>query len=676
MFKKTPHPDILPLTSREVFRASSLPSPHDSSPLPSEDTASASDSSDDPKTDSPDAKPKPPADNVVVLQVPTKAEFRQEKASFKGNKDSLWGKISRFVTLLNVGKLQFEWEGDPEMVKLAQEVQATVCDKRFAALKDTLLDFYGMLFASPVNTDSILKIMIPGKGLALARYIVEKGAISLNSIYSFMGWKQKVPEPHYYTRKPEPNLFETSSETEFLASVCRKTVATAEPEFGKKWYDKDYFYLPEPSLIKFILRNNSVKIPPVDDIPENFTIFSGKDFPPSSPIIENLILSKTVEPSKTKVGLNAIKKMKSLVPLAEFPPLFVEVPSRSAFMTNLSMFALGAFSLKSDAKTVEIEDFMRAAFKVLDMNYITYDQFVFGTIMTGLTKDFFLYCGVELKRVVSHVFLSLQEIADGKWWTFGGFNDLVNMSLADKGYSYFIQDSYSGAGEGLAVDGKSLPLSLMKKYLHDYTILSTILGAASIGAVDFAVNSQGDLSFIRLTEMGKWLLRLTKKFPDIYADLGDIGQVFSDDAETGLILVTDPTSPLAPLITDFADKVTDSRYVISESKFLSDCGGSAALKEKIKRFKTFIIRKPGAKIEATFDRMLHNCNKVKKDSFSNCYELFDIDPSDTRLHAIILRSPEIRGQILKVEKSKILVISSFVSKFKNILRKEGYLNDF
>lgn len=611
----------------------------------------------------------------VTLVAPPDKEIKRIINSGYRTKDDLWRMCNKIINDLQ--NYNINWSGNDKDIISAKLTVSEVMLKKAASLKSQLEAFYAVMYY-PENEITLCKLLITGRALNIAMEMVEKGAVSEDYVYEFMGWG-KPPERYsysYYSYSSDKRVdkWVNSSETSFLSTLCSTVRGYKESKYSGKYLDNTRYFIPSSTLIRFILSREIEGNTPVETLPEDVKVFDGMDYVPMADMTLGLILSGTVKANKTKAGLSAVKKISSLVPFAPFPPCYQNFPSRAELIANMAFFGQNDGILDKPGKKCSNSEMLRNMYNVLDLKYLQFDTFLIADVVGGVTKDTYYENGAKIVALANVVREDLSLLEDGKWRSFSFYKKQVSFDYASLGNSFMIPVGYRSSTDRFNINGKVLPISGLKLFFHDYLIEAIILGIAAIGGLDIAFGKEGTVDYIRLTEVGKWYIGKLQTFPQIKVKVSDKPD-FEADEITGMIIVANPKSNYLAMLPDFAEKVTEKRYAISPSKFLADCSTAAAVEEKINRFKSFILPEPGKKIEAILSKILSDCNKVKKTPGASTYQLVDVNASDSRLHSLILNDPEIKKNILKVEGCRLLVKTAYLPKLAAKLKKEGYLTE-
>lgn len=622
----------------------------------------------------------------LQLTLPSPAVFKKFRAErIYNNKEYFWSNIKPIIDFLsNVNTIN--WTGDQDLQIDAVTVTRILREKKSAALKDQMVDFFCYFFSVDSNVITLADCLISDKGIELGKEIVDKGAMCLADVPEKMSWtKYKVS---YWGDNLDRNTLERwkeSKDTSGLAMMCHiMTGAAPQLRTSKSSYTPSYPYImPGFRMLQFIIGKTFPEVR-VYEIPEpkdqNLTLFSGDDLFGNETTLQSLILSGVLSPGKIKIGINTIKKLNNFIPLRQFPERCGCILSRSEYVANAAFLTFGEPSdMEFPEKGLSDKTFLQAMYGNIQVNCRYYLMTLLADHVKGLAQEFYYVNRIALRMLFNGLANALNEghnIKHEGWIDYESLCWRANYLLAVAKFGYIYPDSYSQRPEYIKdVAGKPMPPTDFKANIHDVILKAMIEGMAAIGGIELLYNSVGDLMFVRLSEAGKWYLGLTTEMPKAKA-LSNISEALDVDDRTGLILVKDANYPYLNLLPEFADKMTDTRYCLSEKTFMRKCETPEMLDSKIKRFRLFILPNPGPRVSEMLERMKSDCNLVRKTAGGSTYQLFDIAPGNSRLHNIIVDNKEIRKNSLRVEGCRLLVKSKFLPRFFEILTENGFLNEF
>lgn len=619
------------------------------------------------------------------LTLPDMGTFKRFRSQFiYSNKDFFWIRIKPIINYLAEFK-SVVWEGNPDMQIEACTVTRHVRERKYAALKDQMVDFFSYFFSVDSNILKIIDCMITPKGLELGKEIVDKGAVCLADIPERFSWtKYKAT---YWGDNMDPNTRERWEELKDTAPLAMMSHIMSGPAPSRSnpraHYTPNYpFILPDYKMLQFIIAKAAPDIE-ITEIPDpkalDLTLFSGDDLFGNEETLQSLIISGILAAGKSKIGISAIKKLNNYIPLKQFPPASSPVMSRQEYVANAAFLTFGEPSdLEFPDKNIPDAAFLKAMYGNIQVNCRYYLSVILANNVKGLTSEFFYLNKRGIQSLFNGVAVTLfdacNRLPEG-WVEYNSFCWGANFKLSLDGFSFIYPDDYAQRPDSVKdVAGKPMDVSDFKKNIHDVILRAMIEGMAAIGGADLLYDNDGNIAYLRLSKAGKWYLGITTDMPESKAAV-NVEESIEVDDQTGLIIIKNPAYPYATLLPEFADKMTDTRYCFSEKVFLKKCDNPEMLDSKVKRFKRFILTKPGPRITERINMMMANCNLVKKTTGGSTFQLLDIDPKNSRLHNLIVDNKEIKKNSLRVEGCRLLVKTKFLPRFFEILTENGYLNE-
>ena len=172
------------------------------------------------------------------------------------------------------------------------------------------------------------------------------------------------------------------------------------------------------------------------------------------------------------------------------------------------------------------------------------------------------------------------------------------------------------------------------------------------------------LKAIRITDLGCWCLGLTDKRPP------KLSQEYQAIADRELLLVTVQGNSLERQV--YLDKIGqrlgEDRWRISPASFISGCVNQRQITERVERFKMLIDPNPAPHWEQLFRKVFDRAGLFDKKRSDML--IFDL-PEGREIQAELLRDPEIKRIIRRVEGNMLAVASGDQAKFFALLSEHG-----
>ena len=172
------------------------------------------------------------------------------------------------------------------------------------------------------------------------------------------------------------------------------------------------------------------------------------------------------------------------------------------------------------------------------------------------------------------------------------------------------------------------------------------------------------LKAIRITAFGRWCLGLTDKRPE------KPPQEYQAIADRELLLVTVQGNSLERQVylDRIGQRLGENRWRISPASFIAGCINKRDIVERIERFKQLIDSKPAPHWELLFRKIVDRAGLF--DTKRSDILVYDL-PEDRELQDEILRDPEIKRIIRRVEGRMVAVAAKNQTKFFALLSEHG-----
>lgn len=280
-----------------------------------------------------------------------------------------------------------------------------------------------------------------------------------------------------------------------------------------------------------------------------------------------------------------------------------------------------------------------------------------------------------------------KELLVNKWVSYTNLIELLQSRQIDirpisvegvRNYLYYsgiIKTAYSSFSDKKNISYNEYNRFITEPFVKGSVFLYAAFGLIEIAYADINTSELGatfysgydGLMYCRLTPLGSYVLGLTKTYdaPDSQqkntVDLSDDSLIILAEGDTGVIDV---------MLTNYAEKLANNRYRVTNTSFLKDCKNRKDIENKIALFKNTIGRKLPPFWEKHFSELLSNAKAIKQQSQITTYLL----PTDRKeLHRIIAQDTILKQIVLKAENYYILIANSDVSKFKSRMKELGFV---
>jgi hypothetical protein len=178
-----------------------------------------------------------------------------------------------------------------------------------------------------------------------------------------------------------------------------------------------------------------------------------------------------------------------------------------------------------------------------------------------------------------------------------------------------------------------------------------------------------NLKYVRLTGLGEYVLGKTAIYsPDFQSDNNKF--VLSDTNLTILIESQESADTTKMLLSDFAEKISATRYKTDYQIFLKGCKSQVELQNKIKMFKALVDKKTPQVWAEFFEELLKKINPAKL--LSDCL-VYQIPKENVALIQLISNDKDLRDCVMRAEEFCIIVQKTRLNAFRKRLQEFGYL---
>jgi len=280
---------------------------------------------------------------------------------------------------------------------------------------------------------------------------------------------------------------------------------------------------------------------------------------------------------------------------------------------------------------------------------------------------------------------------DGNWFDADKLAEYIRIS--GKSFSFcdqYMEHQLKVKAETFEFDGLSLtpayndefhPNGIMRYYLlvrplfKAYCYIFAALGlleitqempplVSSYRKKQYPFSVYDSLKAIRITELGRWCLGLTDKRPPKPV------QEYQAIADRELLLVTVQGNSLERRV--YLDKIGqhlgENRWRISPASFISGCINKRQIADRIERFKSLIDPNPAPHWEQLFKKILDRAGLF--DAKRSDMLLYDL-PENRELQEELLRDPEIKRIVRRVEGRMLAIAARDQAKFYTLLGEHG-----
>lgn len=284
---------------------------------------------------------------------------------------------------------------------------------------------------------------------------------------------------------------------------------------------------------------------------------------------------------------------------------------------------------------------------------------------------------------------SIIKESKGEWIDMHNFlhNYIYNLGMNSDPYIYYNDYKpyveYNNLFSGSSLEKANLKMADPNDWLDEYNvwkdlsrpfILNYIKLLCAIGCVELALvpdpadDEMEGIRYLRLTDLGKYALEITKKYTA--PTQSGIGE-FDIDMVNPIIYAHEKNSPYQIFLSQIGTTAGTSRYVVSVKSLLKGCTRQEEVHKRIDTFKKLFMPTPEGIWKEILEEAHMRCNILLSNNTE--YVFYPLNPDVPGLIDYISTEEKMKGKIIKCENYIILVPSDFESKFKNLLAKAGYI---
>jgi hypothetical protein len=138
-----------------------------------------------------------------------------------------------------------------------------------------------------------------------------------------------------------------------------------------------------------------------------------------------------------------------------------------------------------------------------------------------------------------------------------------------------------------------------------------------------------------------------------------------------MVLLSEPDSIKAAILTNFATQVTPVRFLVTTASFLKECATAEDIADRwVTFFNALGIDDEPANWTKFYHAMLKKAIVLKE---LQDVKVIQLPPDDKELLQLIATHPSFKKMLVKAEGMKVVVYASHYKAFVNLLKEMGYL---
>lgn len=573
------------------------------------------------------------------------------KKFYKENRNfcTIQGVSSDILDIFSVGKTV----GKGDMVKFCMPVFTE---------KEIFLKFRDSL---PTKIQTVMYELIWSDGISefeLEKLVNEQPYIETTERWSSSLKRELLNEYYFFNVDITPQYQISKSRSVFtlhLNTHIKKLLATYYPE-------------PEGKKITYISEEDALRL----GVAYHAELAAAKDLPRTIAyhLQDNLKFT-----TRSKPAVPSTNKLKKTLKPTEF---YSEHPDLSSVRSYLLSILMSAFTKK------DIRDEYGAQIKAIYKKIET-DVTLAEKLLSNIKG--FPHAHQNAKPIILEFSKLMATFQVNQWVSMESiksslkFNFVQIAPITDRyalnSHLYFetkIESSYGGtySDKNYITTGRAEGF-ITQPFLKGYLMLCGTLGLLDLIVKEPDTKEYGNSYFseydglmaVRMTNLGAYVLGLVPTYvSDIQNNNGKL--IFSEDSL--ILLVEGDVTIYDVLLKNYAERVTDTRFKVSNQTFLKDCKNKRELKLKIDIFRQTVSRDLPANWELFISELEA---KSKALTPVSGIHIFKIPPKDKELQSLIAQDTILKECVLKAERFHILIESQNQLKFKTRLKSFGYLID-
>jgi hypothetical protein len=476
---------------------------------------------------------------------------------------------------------------------------------------------------------------------------------------SYHKHREVKKEYYFFTVTADRHFFSYNSPTAFTLSL--------HPELKKILIE---FY-PKPAHYNFI---------PLDEIAETRFRFSAEQsIMQELPRVISYYMQQAIKYSANGRPMEpTLPKMQKHCLIIEFyePQYEALTKTRTMLMAGM-LFGYKANNISATTTELLKDLFNKNYFKLYTSPFVL--QQLKGW---GYLNDSAFNAGAE-----ENMQAVLKELQVNKWVSYTNLIELVQSRQIDirpiypgfvSNYLYYseiIKTGYSSYTDKKNIGHIEYNRFITEPFVKGSVFLYAAFGLIEIAYADINTSELGStfysgydgLMYCRLTPLGAYVLGLTKSYDAPDSQQKNTIQL-SDDSL--VILAEGDTAVINVMLANYAEKLANNRYRVTNGYFLKDCKNRKDIENKIALFKNTVGINLPPLWEKYFSELLSNAKAIKQQNQITILRL----PADRKeLHRLIAQDAILKQIVLKAENYYILIANTDVAKFKSRMKEFGYI---
>lgn len=535
--------------------------------------------------------------------------------------------------------------------------------------------FLSRIFADPANLSLYFSTFSP-ELLAVWRDMATHYYLSVDTISTTLGYECVTSSNKSY-------YYGYSNDLTFIPEMAWFT-----PLVSGSWSSKVTILTLSPILRRLMLSclppdSDTEEEDTVETPSEEYTIFNGeKSAIAAVPVMRNLFMNGTLQMVKTKLASSMVKRVGQMLNLPEF---YTDSDDDADLRTRLLLTAFTLYGSntimrsRSTAMSLAPHELLKEIFPhiMYYTHHLTYLLLpMLSKVYTSFTQNSYVTSVLrEMKNAL------IRTADDDRWHTYDSIEKYIRSQETTENLCTYVKprliEEYgiSNLRDGQIISYANIYHEIGRPYVQGTIYLLASLGMVEIAYTPSLIDDKSSpspydgLKYVRITPLGRYAFGLNENYSPGLAPKEEKLFELSDDRL--IIRSLSAANPYESLLSDISNPIGNHRYAVTPASFLKSCSSVGNISQKIGLFRQFIAPNPPQNWERFFKSLSDNTGKVNKSA--DMYSIYDIDPSDHRLHEILATDTIIRKITRRAENYMLLIESGKLSLFRERLKNYGYL---
>ncbi|MFN4144754.1 MAG: hypothetical protein ACK4GN_02940 [Runella sp.] len=375
-----------------------------------------------------------------------------------------------------------------------------------------------------------------------------------------------------------------------------------------------------------------------------------------------------------KVAANAFKKMRKMLAIKEF---YADDESFGLLRTLCLAQILASYTPSKNQVNLDSSAILKELRKTLNKNFKI--LFLLNDLKNHGHVGFHYYNQEAEKQLVAW----MERLPLNQWVSIEniqGYTQIHSLNMKPASQNEYSSLAYEVPSlYGSHTNKINITSTKAYSWVEHPALLGSFFLMASLGWLDIAYevpkgvfgkdyfSSFEGLRYVRLNDLGGYIFgRKTEYTPKVNKSTQEL--IFDDQS---LLIFCDPENTVAEtILANYAERVSPTRFRVTNYSFLKDCKSKQQLLSKITLFNKSIAPHLPDNWHAFFDDLMAKADPLTLKTDLN---VFSIPSKNQALIRLMAQDEVLKTIVIKAEGFRVLVNQSETTKFKNRLKELGYL---